>query len=122
MAISTARKAGYPNWPSGNPEVMGTALYFDPVNFTSRIHAPVLAAIGYIDTTSPPAGVWTAMNQIPGPWEVVSMVGSDHNNRTPQKQRVCRALQGSARRDSQRGRVQAPEPGHALKSNVPVPD
>jgi len=80
------RKAGYPNWPSGNPEVMETALYFDPVNFASRIRAPVLAAIGFIDTTSPPAGVWTAMNQIPGPWEVVSMVESDHNNRTPEKQ------------------------------------
>ncbi len=27
------RKAGYPNWPSNNPKVMNTALYFDPVNF-----------------------------------------------------------------------------------------
>jgi cephalosporin-C deacetylase-like acetyl esterase len=80
------RKAGYPNWPSNNPEVMKTALYFDPVNFASRIAVPVIAAIGYIDTTSPPAGVWTAINQVPRPTEVISMIESDHNNRTPEKQ------------------------------------
>jgi cephalosporin-C deacetylase-like acetyl esterase len=80
------RQSGYPNWPSDNPKVMETALYFDTVNFASRIKAPVLAAIGFIDTTCPPAGVWTAINQIPGPKEVVSMIESDHNNRTPEKQ------------------------------------
>lgn len=80
------RKAGYPNWPSDNPDVMKTALYFDVVNFTSRIRAPVLAAIGFIDTTAPPAGIWTAIDQVPGPKEVISMVESDHNNRTPEKQ------------------------------------
>ena len=58
------RKAGYPNWPSDNPEVMKTAQYFDSVNFASRIHAPVMAGMGFIDTISPPAGVWTALNQI----------------------------------------------------------
>jgi cephalosporin-C deacetylase len=80
------RKAGYPNWPSDNPKVMEAALYFDTVNFASRIKAPVLAAIGFIDTTAPPVGIWTAINQIPGPKEVVPMVESDHNNRTPEKQ------------------------------------
>ena len=29
------RKAGYPNWPSEDPTVMETALYFDTVNFAS---------------------------------------------------------------------------------------
>ena len=80
------RKAGYPNWASDNPKVMEAALYFDTVNFASRIKAPVLAAIGFIDTTAPPVGIWTAINQIPGPKEVVPMVESDHNNRTPEKQ------------------------------------
>jgi hypothetical protein len=42
--------------------------------------------IGFIDTTAPPVGIWTAIDQIPGSKEVVSMVESDHNNRTPQKQ------------------------------------
>jgi cephalosporin-C deacetylase len=80
------RQAGYPNWPSNDPKVMGTALYFDTVNFAPRIKAPVLAAIGFIDTISPPAGLWTVMNQIPGAKEVISMIESDHNNRTPEKQ------------------------------------
>jgi cephalosporin-C deacetylase-like acetyl esterase len=80
------RQAGYPNWPSNDPRAMATAPYFDVVNFTSRIKAPVLAAIGFIDTTCPPAGIWTALNQIPGPKEVVPMIESDHNNKTPDKQ------------------------------------
>lgn len=80
------RKAGYPNWPSSDPEVAQTALYFDTVNFASRIQAPTLAAVGFIDTTAPPAGIWTAFNQIPGSKEMISMVESDHNNRTPEKQ------------------------------------
>ncbi|HEV2448235.1 MAG TPA: acetylxylan esterase [Candidatus Sulfopaludibacter sp.] len=80
------RKAGYPNWPSNDPKVMETALYFDTVNFASRIKAPVLAALGFIDTIAPPAGIWTALDQIPGPKEVIPMVESDHNNKTPEKQ------------------------------------
>jgi len=80
------RKAGYPNWPPNNPKVMETALYFDTVNFASRIKAPVLAAVGFIDTIAPPAGIWTAVNQVPGPKEVIPMTESDHNNITPQKQ------------------------------------
>ena len=80
------RKAGYPYWPSSNPKAMETALYFDTVNFASRIKAPVLAALGFIDTIAPPVGIWSALNQIPGPKEVIGMVESDHNNITPEKQ------------------------------------
>jgi len=82
------RKAGYPNWPSDNPKVMETALYFDTVNFAPRIKAPVLAALGFLDTIAPPVGIWIALNQIPGPKEVIPMVESDHNNITPEKQRA----------------------------------
>jgi cephalosporin-C deacetylase len=80
------RKAGYPNWPAGDPKVMSTALYFDPVNFASRIKAPVLAAMGFIDTTSPPAGIWTALNQVPVAKEPLPMIESEHNNLTPEKE------------------------------------
>ena len=83
------RKAGYPNWPSDSPEAMRTALYFDTVNFASRIQAPVMAGIGFIDTTSPPAGIWTALNQIPGPREPFPMIESEHDNYTPDKARAC---------------------------------
>jgi cephalosporin-C deacetylase-like acetyl esterase len=85
------RKAGYPNWPSDNPDVMKTALYFDTVNFASRIKAPVLAGIGFIDTISPPAGIWTALNQISAPKEPLPMIESEHDNLTPQKGRACPA-------------------------------
>src|SRR6185437_16015751 len=83
------RKAGYPNWPSDNPEVMEASRYFDTINFASRIKAPVLAAMGFIDTTSPPAGVWTMLNQISGPVEAFPMVESEHDNLTPDKARAC---------------------------------
>ncbi len=85
------RKAGYPNWPSDNPDVMRTALYFDTVNFAPRIKAPVMAGLGFIDTISPPAGVWTAINQIPGPVEALPMIESEHDNLTPEKGRACPA-------------------------------
>jgi cephalosporin-C deacetylase len=82
------RKAGYPNWLSSDPKVMETAVYFDTVNFAPRIHAPVLVAMGFIDTIAPPVGIWIAFNQIAGPKEAVPMVESDHNNITPDKQGV----------------------------------
>jgi len=85
------RKAGYPNWPSANPDVMTAALYFDTVNFTSRIKAPVMAGIGFIDTISPPAGIWSALNQIAGPVEALRMIDSEHDNLTPDKTRPCTA-------------------------------
>ena len=83
------RKAGYPNWPSNNSAVMETALYFDTVNFASRIKAPVLAGMGFIDTVSPPAGVWTMLNQLTTPKEPLPMIESEHDNLTPQKGRAC---------------------------------
>jgi cephalosporin-C deacetylase len=85
------RKAGYPNWPPENPEAMKTSLYFDTVNFASRIKAPVMSGMGFIDTISPPAGVWTALNQITAAKEVLPMIESEHDNLTPQKGRACPA-------------------------------
>ena len=85
------RKSGFPNWPADNPKAMETALYFDPVNFASRIKAPVMAGMGFIDTVSPPAGIWTALNQIPGPTEPLPLIESEHDNFTPEKGRACPA-------------------------------
>ena len=85
------RKAGYPNWPSGNPDIMKTALYFDPVNFASHIKAPVMAGMGFIDTIAPPAGIWTALNQIPGPKEPLPMIRAEHDNMTPVEDHACPA-------------------------------
>ena len=80
------RKAGYPYWPSDDPQVMETSRYFDPVNFASHIKAPTILAVGFIDTTAPPAGLWTVFNQLAGPKEIVPMIDSAHNNKTPDKQ------------------------------------
>ena len=85
------RKAGYPDWASDNAEVMRTALYFDTVNFAPRIKAPVLAGLGFIDTISPPAGIWTMLNQISAPVEALPMIESEHDNLTPDKGRACPA-------------------------------
>jgi cephalosporin-C deacetylase len=74
------RASGYPNWPSNNPKIMQTALYFDAVNFAFHIHATSLVAMGFVDTTAPPVGIWTAFNQIKGPKEAAPMIDSPHNN------------------------------------------
>jgi len=80
------RRAGYPNWDSSDPRIMRTALYFDTVNFAPHITAPTLMAMGFIDTTAPPVGIWTALDEIPAPKEAVPMIESDHNNITPDEQ------------------------------------
>ncbi|HEX8756045.1 MAG TPA: acetylxylan esterase [Steroidobacteraceae bacterium] len=80
------RRAGYPNWDSSDPRIMKTALYFDTVNFAPHITARTLIAMGFIDTTAPPAGIWTELDEIPGPKEAVPMIESEHNNLTPDKQ------------------------------------
>jgi cephalosporin-C deacetylase-like acetyl esterase len=83
------RKAGYPYWPSDDPDAMSAALYFDTVNFASRIKAPVMVGFGFIDTVSPPAGVWTMLNQIPGPKEPIPVIDSEHDNYTYAKMEPC---------------------------------
>jgi cephalosporin-C deacetylase-like acetyl esterase len=80
------RRAGYPGWDSSDPRIMNTALYFDTVNFAPHITAATLIAMGFIDTTAPPAGIWTELDEIPGPTEAVPMIESAHNNITPDKQ------------------------------------
>jgi len=79
-------KSGYPNWPAGDPKVVETARYFDAMNFAPGITAISSVALGFIDTTSPPYGVFAALGQIRGPKEAVPMIESDHNNITPQKE------------------------------------
>jgi cephalosporin-C deacetylase-like acetyl esterase len=73
---------------------MKTALYFDPVNFAPHIKAAVMAGIGFIDTISPPAGIWTVLNQIPVPTEPLPLIEAEHDNLTPDKGRACRERTG----------------------------
>ena len=50
------RSVGYPFWPSNNEKIMAAAPYFDAVNFTPKIHATSLKAMGFVDTIAPPLG------------------------------------------------------------------
>ncbi|AIE87482.1 acetylxylan esterase [Fimbriimonas ginsengisoli] len=82
------RQAGYPFFPGNDPKVMETARYVDCINFASHIRATSLVAMGFVDTVAPPAGIWTAFNQIRGRKEAAPMVDSPHNNSaTPEQQR-----------------------------------
>jgi cephalosporin-C deacetylase len=82
------RASGYPNWPANDAKIMRTALYFDAVNFASRIKATSLVAIGFVDTVTPPVGIWIAFNLIRGAKEAVPMIDSPHNHlATPEQQR-----------------------------------
>ena len=63
-----------------------TAGYFDTVNFARYITAPTLIAMGFMDTTAPPAGIWTMLNRIPPPKEAVPLIDSDHMSVTPDEQ------------------------------------
>lgn len=74
------RQSGYPNFPTSDPKIMQTTLYFDAVNFAPHIKAKSLVAMGFVDTIAPPAGIWTAFNQIPAPKQAVPMIDSPHNH------------------------------------------
>ena len=78
---------GYPNWNSRDAHVAETARYFDVVNFASRIKAPTMMAMGFIDDVTPAIGQWATFNQIPAQKEAVPMIDSNHNHlATPQQQ------------------------------------
>ena len=74
------RGASYPNWNVSRADVLTTARYFDTANFAPRITARSLVAMGFIDETAAPAGIWAVFNGIEGPKEAVPMVDSPHNN------------------------------------------
>lgn len=74
------RAPSYPDWDVKQPDVLATARYFDPANFASRITARSLVAMGFIDQTATPAGIWSVFNRIRGPKEAAPMIDSPHNN------------------------------------------
>jgi len=74
------RAAPYPNWDVERQDVRTAAGYFDAVNFAPRIRARALISMGFIDETSPPAGIWAAFNELLGPKEAAPMVDSPHNH------------------------------------------
>ncbi len=80
------RAAAYPNFDVKQPDIRKLAPYFDAVNFAPRINVPALVALGFIDETCPPSGVWAAFNLMRGPKEAAPMIDSPHNHlATPQQ-------------------------------------
>jgi cephalosporin-C deacetylase len=78
------RKPGWPYWlanagPHDPAQVRETSRYFDGVNFAARVKCPALIGLGLIDTTSPPSGVFAAVNQLKGPKEIVVMPAANHH-------------------------------------------
>jgi cephalosporin-C deacetylase-like acetyl esterase/lysophospholipase L1-like esterase len=74
------RRTGYPFWDPSDAKVLETAQYFDTANCAARIRVPSLVAMGYIDTATPPVGIWSAYNLIQAPKEVAPMPESPHNH------------------------------------------
>jgi cephalosporin-C deacetylase len=74
------RASGYPSWPTDDPKVVRTSPYFDVVNCASRIKVPSLVSMGFVDTVTPPVGIWAAFNEIRGPKEAVPLVNAAHNH------------------------------------------
>jgi len=79
------RSPGWPGWywsTNGKDpaKVREASRYYDVVNFASRIQCPVLVAVGLIDQTCPPAGIFAALNQVKGPKEILIMPNGEHQD------------------------------------------
>ncbi len=86
LGPDVGRAPGWPMWywDTGNKDpkkVREASRYFDVVNFTSRIHCPVLVGAGLIDETCPPAGVMAAVNRISAPKEIILLPHGEHQDR-----------------------------------------
>jgi cephalosporin-C deacetylase len=82
------RASGYPGWPVDNPRVRQAAQYFDTVNCAARVRVPALVSMGFLDTVSPPAGIWIAFNRLKGPKEAVPLVDAPHNHQATVEQQA----------------------------------
>jgi lysophospholipase L1-like esterase len=58
------------------------------VNCASRINVPSLVSMGFLDTVTPPAGIFTAFNQIRGYKEAVPLVDAPHNHQATEEQQA----------------------------------
>ena len=78
--VQHGHQQGYPSFRASSPKAMAVAPYVDGINFAPRVKAKSLVSMGFIDTITPPNGIWTMFNQLGGPKEVAPMMDSPHNN------------------------------------------
>lgn len=89
------RSAGWPKFiPTGGSDelkskVREAARYYDVVNFASRIRAEGFFTVGFIDTTTPPTGVYAAYNAAAGRKKMFHDIEVGHTN-TPEASRAMR--------------------------------
>jgi lysophospholipase L1-like esterase len=69
-------------------KVRRTAQYFDTINCASRVRVPSLVSMGFLDTVTPPQGIWVAFNRIRGPKEAVPLVDAAHNHQSTAEQQA----------------------------------
>lgn len=70
------RAGGWPHMfrdPSekATPEKVATLGYYDVVNFAKRVKAPGIYALGYNDMVCPPTSMFSALNMVSAPRELV---------------------------------------------------
>lgn len=74
------RQTGYPYLTTDDPKINATLGYLDVIHFAPRVKVPALVGIGFLDTTTPPTGIWTMFNQLAGPRELAPMPEAAHNH------------------------------------------
>jgi cephalosporin-C deacetylase-like acetyl esterase len=86
--ILNVRQVGYPLFGNTDAKALEVAKYIDTVSFAPRIKAKSLVAMGFVDTVTPPFGIYATLNLIQGRKEAVPMKDSPHNHvATPAQQR-----------------------------------
>lgn len=77
---AAGRQPGWPNLiPADKPEVAFVAAYYDAVNFARHARCKTLMGVGYIDTTCPPMGVYSAFNVLPEPKKMMAFPRMGHS-------------------------------------------
>ena len=79
-SLLAGRAIGWPYWvPSvDDKKRLEASRYYDAVNFATRVTCPALVSLGLLDTTSRPAGILAATNQLTGIKEVVVLPNAGH--------------------------------------------
>ncbi|MFO7305868.1 MAG: acetylxylan esterase [Gammaproteobacteria bacterium] len=90
------RASGYPNWPTDDPRILETSRYFDTVNCAARIKIPSLVSMAFLDTITPPAGIFIAFNQIRGYKQAVPLIDAAHNHQATAEQQAPYTQQAEA--------------------------
>lgn len=79
----SGRAPGWPNW--SNPsrkrdeaKTMQASRYYDAMNFARKIKCPSMIVVGLIDVTCPPEGIFSTVNQIQGPLNLIILPKASH--------------------------------------------